>query len=677
VSVRALEFLKHMVTGRQGCVCETCALAAAVTRRTVMLVGSPNVGKSVIFNDLTGRYAVVSNYPGTTVEVTRGRARVGDVSLEIIDSPGSYSLVAVSEDEQVTQRLLMEERADVVVHVVDAKSLGRMLPLTFQLIEAGAPLAVDVNIIDEAERVGLSVEPGVLGAELGLPVVATAAARGVGMDGLRALLRGKPPARSGFRVAYPEPVESAASRIVDLLHGEYGIARRAVALLLLQRDARVWERVTRLDADSVVEIERIVAEVEAKYGNPVGYPIAVARQKEADRIAGRALRRSPKPVRRDVREVLGALAMHPLAGIPLLAAVLYFGLYLFVGRLGAGVAVDFLDERVFGRYINPPVAAFFTRVLPWPAVADLFVGEYGIITLGLRYALAIVLPLVGAFFLIFSLLEDSGYLPRLALLVDRLFKRIGLSGRAVIPIVLGLGCGAMATLVTRVLETRRERIIATFLLALAIPCSAQLGVILGLLSSHPAALAIWAGVVSGVFLLSGSLAAKLVPGETARFYLEIPPMRWPSARNVGAKTLARLKWYGAEVIPIFVAASVLIWIGQLTHVFQVAVAVMRPAVNAIGLPDPAAEAFLFGFLRRDYGAARLFDVHGAGAVSGVSLVVAMVTITLFVPCVAQFLVMVKERGMRTAMAVGAIILPFAFGIGYLLNVVLTSLQVRL
>jgi ferrous iron transport protein B len=154
-------------------------------------------------------------------------------------------------------------------------------------------------------------------------------------------------------------------------------------------------------------------------------------------------------------------------------------------------------------------------------------------------------------------------------------------------------------------------------------------------------------------------------------------MRWPSARNVGAKTLARLKWYGAEIIPLFVAASVLIWIGQLTHVFQAAVAVMRPAVNAIGLPDSAAEAFLFGFFRRDYGAARIFDVHGGGAVSGVPLVVAMVTITLFMPCIAQFLVMVRERGMRTAMAVGAIILPFAFGVGYLLNLVLTSLNVRL
>jgi ferrous iron transport protein B len=647
----------------------------ATASRRVILMGSPNVGKSVVFNHLTGRYAVVSNYPGTTVEVSRGHARIGDVLLEVLDSPGSYSLAPFSEDERVTQTLLMEEPLDLVVHVADAKSLRRMLPLTFQLIEAGLPLVLDVNMIDEAQRAGLTLEAGRLAEDLGLPVAATAATTGQGMDELEALLAGDPPGTSTFRVEYPEPIESAAAAIENLLRADYGLARRALALLLLQRDESAWEKVTHADPEAVVEIERLVSEVEQR--RPPTYAIAVARYRAADRIAARALVGRPTPGRRSFRQVLGSLAMHPLAGIPMLAVVLYFGLYLFVGRLGAGVLVDWLDGTLFGNYLNPPIEAFVHRLLPWPVAAELFVGEYGVITLGLRYAIAIVLPLVGAFFLMFALLEDTGYLPRLALLVDRIFKRIGLSGRAVIPIVLGFGCDTMATLVTRVLQTRRERLIATFLLALAIPCSAQLGVILGLLSGHPLGLAIWGGVVAGVFLLSGFLAAQLLPGETARFYLEIPPMRWPSLRNVTTKTLARLKWYAAEVIPIFLAASVVIWIGQVTRLFQVAVAALRPVVNLIGLPDAAADAFLFGFFRRDYGAARIFDIHSGGAVSGVPLVVAMVTITLFVPCVAQFLVMIRERGLRTALAVAGIILPFAFGVGYVLNVVLTSLRVQL
>jgi ferrous iron transport protein B len=403
-------------------------------------------------------------------------------------------------------------------------------------------------------------------------------------------------------------------------------------------------------------------------------PIAVARQRAADVVTRKVLTEKANAIRPTFPELLGRLTVHPVAGIPILLVVLYL-MYLVVGRFGAGVMVDTLDKRLFGVHISPAVTAFVQRILPWPTWSSLLAGDYGVITLGMRYAFAIILPLVTAFFLMFALLEDSGYLPRLALLVDRLFKRIGLSGRAVIPIVLGLGCDTMATVVTRMLETRRERIIATFLLALAIPCSAQLGVILGLLASHPLGLLIWAAVVLGIFFFSGFLASCILPGERSRFYLEIPPLRVPSLRNVTAKTYSRLKWYAGEVIPLFLLVSVLIWLAQLTHLFPLLIAALRPFVHAIGLPSQAADAFLFGFLRRDYGAARIFDVSASGVLSGPSLLVAMVTLTLFIPCLAQFLVMQKERGLRAAMAVAAIILPFAFTVGYALNLVLTSLHV--
>jgi len=673
MSLPALQVLKRIVSGRTGCGCETCPLAAPAAHRKVMLVGSPNVGKSVVFNQLTGRYAVVSNYPGTTVEVTRGQARIGDLLLDLADTPGAYSLAPYSEDERVTQRMLMSDPPDLVVHVMDARSLRRLLPLTFQLIEAGVPLILDVNIIDEAERAGLTVDQGRLSRELGIPVVATAAASGIGVETLRAVIAGPLPPKADFRVSYPEQIEQAVSQIGGHLHGSNGIGPRALALLLLQRDQGAWEAIRDQGPAAAAQIERIVAETERQFRDPLSYPIAIARQREADLLASRAIASTPRPIRRTAREVIGALTMHPVAGIPILIAVLYLGLYLAVGQLGAGLLVNFLDKQLFGQTINPALIAFVNDLIPWATVSQLLVGEYGVLTLGLRYAFAVVLPLVAMFFLVFAVLEDSGYLPRLAMLVDRLFKRIGLSGRAVIPLVLGLGCDTMATLVTRVLETRRERMIATFLLALAIPCSAQLGVILGLLSTNPLALGVWAVVVGGVFLLSGFLAAKVLPGEAARFYLEIPPMRWPSARNIVTKTLARLRWYAVEVIPIFLFASVLIWLGELTHLFQLALAVLRPVVSAIGLPGTTADAFLFGFFRRDYGAARIFDVHSEGAISGIPLVVAMVTITLFIPCVAQFLVMVKERGARAALAVAAIILPFAFGVGYLLNAALLAL----
>jgi len=298
-----------------------------------------------------------------------------------------------------------------------------------------------------------------------------------------------------------------------------------------------------------------------------------------------------------------------------------------------------------------------------------------VITLGVRYAVAIILPIVGTFFLAFSVIEDSGYLPRLAMLIDRVFKRIGLSGRAVIPMVLGLGCDTMATIVTRTLETKRERLLSTLLLALAVPCSAQLGVLMGLLASQPRLLLLWAGIVGGVFLLVGFLAARLMPGERPTFYMELPPLRRPSLGNVLVKTYARMEWYLREVLPLFILASVLIWLGRLTGLFGLLVGALKPLVRWIGLPDETAVAFLFGFFRRDYGAAGLYDLRGA--MSGAELLVAATTMTLFVPCIAQFAVMFKERGWRTALAIVAFIFPFAFLVGGLLHRLLALLGVTL
>jgi ferrous iron transport protein B len=298
--------------------------------------------------------------------------------------------------------------------------------------------------------------------------------------------------------------------------------------------------------------------------------------------------------------------------------------------------------------------------------------EYGIITLGLRYALAIILPIVGTFFLMFSIIEDSGYLPRLALLVDRLFKSIGLNGRAVIPMTLGFGCDTMATLVSRTLETRRERVIATLLLALAIPCSAQLGVIMGMLSGKPAALAVWALFIAMVFVLVGYLAAQVLPGEKPVFYMEIPPLRWPRIGNIIEKTVSRMQWYFLEIVPVFIIASVLIWIGRMTGVFDAIIRWSEPLMMALGLPPETAEAFLFGFFRRDYGAAGLYDLQKNGVLNGVQMTVASVTLTLFVPCIAQFSVMLKERGLKTTLAIVAFIFPFAFFAGYILNLILKA-----
>lgn len=579
----------------------------------VALVGAPNVGKSLLFNRLTGGYATVSNYPGTSVDVMRAATRVAGRNVQVIDTPGLYSLNATSEEERVTQQIVLAREADVVVHVVDSKSLPRMLPFTLELLGAQTPMVLALNMIDEAERIGLVIDTEKLSERLGIEVVSVCALENRGVAELR---------------------------------------------LAIGR-ARVGQTIENLPATDLADARE-------------SYRLAVARQRAADALLIGVINR---PQNRTFvwRDRIGDILVSPWTGIPVLLLVLYVGLYKFVGQFGAGTLVDLIENKLFQAHINPLFERLFAH-LPWVWLRGLFVGDYGVFTLGVRYAVALILPIVGTFFIFFSILEDSGYFPRLALLVDRSFKKIGLSGRAVIPMVLGFACDTMATVVTRTLETKRERVLATILLALAIPCSAQLGVILAILSSNGAAFTIWGIVVVLVFLLVGYVTAKLLPGERPTFHMEIPPLRVPRPSNVLLKTYTRMHWYFMEVLPLFLLASVLLWLGDLTGAFGWTVAHIAPAVRMLGLPDQSAAMFLFGFFRRDYGAAGLFDMSRHGLLSPRQLTVAAVTLTLFVPCIAQFMIMIRERGLRFAMGAVAFITPFAFGVGAVLNLILRGMS---
>lgn len=471
-------------------------------------------------------------------------------------------------------------------------------------------------------------------------------------------------------------LEASLEKIESLLKGNYAVSRRAVGLLLLQEDGEIISMVQAKEPDVWPKIEEIIKKAKASYHEPLAYIIALAYHQEAQRIAEESIEHTPRE-RISFKEYLSRIMINPLTGIPILLVILYYGLYKFVGEFGAGTVVDFIETDMFENNINPWVTQIFTSFIPWQILRDLFVGEYGVITLGIRYAVALILPIVTTFFIVFAIIEDTGYLPRLALLIDRLFKKIGLTGRAVIPMVLGLGCDTMATMVTRTLPTKRERIITTLLLALAVPCSAQLGVILALLEGNPRGLWVWAGVVSLVFLLIGFLSSMIMPGDTPSFYMEIPPLRMPKLSNIFVKTYTRVKWYFTEIFPMFILASVMIWFGQLTGVFDAATKILEYPMRWIGLPDKASVAFLFGFFRRDYGAAGLYDIKKIGLLSGNQLVIACVTLTLFLPCIAQFLMNVKERGWKTGAAISVFILFFSFAAGYILNMIFNFLGVNL
>jgi ferrous iron transport protein B len=639
--------------------------AKATQRKRVALVGNPNVGKSALFNALTGAYVTVSNYPGTSVEVSRGTVQINGEICEIIDTPGMYALLPITEEERVAREILLTERPDVVLHVVDGRNLERMLPMTLQLIDAKLPLVLVVNIMDEAERIGLSIDFDLLSNKLGIPVIGAATARKRGLSDIRNAI-------TGFCDITPSPIrysrtlESDIERVASKLRGAYPLSWRSLALLLLQRDDEVTALVSKTEGDTYPPIEEVVKEISYARRETFNLDLSLEWKGMVKEIIQGVL---TLPDKRKVTagERLSTLAVRPLTGIPLLVVVLYFGLYRFVGDFGAGTLVDLLEKKLFEELFNPWVTAFIKNLIPWWAIQELLVGEYGVITLGLRYAVGIILPIVATFFLFFSLLEDSGYFPRLALLVDRVFKKIGLTGRAVIPMVLGFGCSTMATMVTRTLETVRERVIATLLLALAIPCSAQLGVILALLSRNPATLVIWMVCLLLIFLLIGFLSARLMPGETPMFYMELPPMRMPQISNIFTKTYTRMQWYFIEILPLFVLASVLLWLGKITNFFAKLVDWLSPVMSSLGLPKEVTVAFIFGFFRRDYGAAGLYDLQTKGILDPRQLTVAAVTLTLFIPCVAQFLIMKKERGWAVSLGIGFFVTFMAFGTGYLLN----------
>ena len=547
----------------------------------------------------------MSNYPGTTVAVTRGRATVGAEVCDIIDTPGVNALDgAISEDEVITREVVAGNQSDVIVQVADARNVRRALMLTSQLAVFGKPMVLALNMVDEAFERGISIDAAALAAELRIPVVELVAIEGRGLPALR------------------DALASAARPDVP------------------------------------------------------AHPLAGDRAAWAHELTGRVRRMSTLSLA-SVQETLARATRRPLTGLPILAVVLY-AFYLFVGVFGAQTLVKLLEDGVFGRGINPAAIWMAERFIPVPLLRDFLVGQYGLITMGVTYAFAIVLPVVATFFLMFGFLEDSGYIPRLAIFCDRIFRVMGLNGKAVLPMVLGLGCDTMATMTTRILGTPKERLIAILLLALGIPCSAQLATILGILGG----VSVWAlltlfTVVLGQMFLVGWLAARVLKGDRSEFVLELPPIRWPRLGNLLTKTRLRIWWYLGEAVPLFLAGTVLLFVLDRIGALDWISAAGRPVVTGLlGLPPATAQILVMGFLRRDYGAAGLFQLAHSGQLTGVQAVVALTVMTLFVPCVANFLMMVRERGLKTGFAILGVITPVAVFTGAGLNYVLHTLGIR-
>ncbi|MEY4167288.1 MAG: hypothetical protein RIR52_1112 [Acidobacteriota bacterium] len=770
--------------------------------RRILLVGNPNVGKSVIFGYLTGRYVTVSNYPGTTVEVSKGTMRLGGKTFEVIDTPGVNSLVPQSDDERVTRDMLLSSQPDLLIQVADAKNLRRTLLITAQLVEFGIPMVLVLNLMDEARNRNIEIDAAGLGALFGIPVISTVATDGEGLPQLsRAIGQAIGQARrpidplgeSRERTLAGDPVGSR------LQAGESGLPRQLTLEWLQTREPGLREPIldrlkladeVRTEIDGALrsslraishrlEEQRnsFLDEVSTRYKKvlpslageagesrslgvayallvggmaiflytelasllnqfigpylgqtlPTPYSIvngwfeATLIPWSSQFLAGRGLSAlatilfgtlNPEsglhesgflypaitqlavlivPVMvplafvlyrsRRFAEKLGRWSREWQTGAPFLIVVLLL-MYEFVGVVGAGTLVDAFETTLFNQYLTP----WLQGAIPAGFVYDFLVGQYGLVSVGLTYALAIVLPIVFTFFIAFGLLEDSGYLPRLAILSDRLFRVMGLNGKAVLPMVLGLGCDTMATMTTRILATKKERIIATLLLVLGVPCSAQLGVILGITSSISvgAVMTVFGVVVSQMFLV-GYLSSKIIPGRRGDFIFEIPPIRVPIFRNVWTKTRLRVKWYLKEALPLFVLGTLILFVldrfriptpwGSLSGLAAMERTLAPVVTGILQLPAETARVLILGFLRRDYGAAGLFDLVRTGQMDVVQIVTSLIVLTLFIPCVANFFMMIREHGTRKALLMLAFITPFAIGVGGVVAWLLRALRI--
>lgn len=630
--------------------------------KKIVLVGNPNVGKSCIFNFLSGMYVDVSNFPGTTVSITKGKFK----DYEVYDTPGIYGVGSFNDEERVARDIILD--GDIIINVVNSLNLDRDLFLTLQLIEMGKKVSVILNFADEVKKRKIKIDTQKLSKLLGVEIIETAAVDKQGFEHIESIIE---KARIGNQ--NPEIISSLQKLAKNNIP-------QTDALLILEGDINIS---SKYNFDPYSENER--------------EKVYISRRNKVNEIVSEV--EYEDSTKGEIFNLIGRISLNPITGIPLLLLMLTL-VYFFIGDFVSQRVVNFTENKLgkeFFEYHTKSFVAQFTateihtqilnennevvdeRIFFFPegsnkniqlknefekfssqknAISDftfsnsivkLFFGEFGVITMTITYLLFLLFPLVIGFYLVMAFLEDSGYLPRLATMLDRAFNKIGLNGRAVIPIMLGFGCITMANITTRLLGTEKEKSIVTAILQFVIPCSAQLAVIAVLLSGAGVKpMIIFITVIGTVLILLSTILNKLLPGESSPLLIDLPIMRLPRLNNVLKKTFFRSWGFMKEAGFWFFVGAFGVGILEITGLLKVWQDFLNPlTVHWLKLPKEASTAFVMGMVRRDFGAAGLFDLH----LSSMQITVAIITITLFVPCIASFVVMLKERGIKEGLII--------------------------
>ncbi|MFI5338883.1 MAG: ferrous iron transport protein B [Candidatus Methylomirabilales bacterium] len=642
---------------------------------SIALAGNPNVGKSSLFNRLTGMGVVTANYPGKTVEVQLAETRFGDRTIGIIDLPGTYALGGISEDQWVARQALLDGTPDAVILVLDATNLARNLYLGLQILDMGLPMVVALNVVDQAEARGIQVDVERLGEILGSPVVPTVATRGTGLHTLmsQAVDRATHPVPLRPRLRYSTDVEAAIAKLERPLASRedrpHGLSPRATAILLLEGDPELGAWLAAAEgADELVRLrDEMTAVLQDMRGEDPSLLLARERHGLAGLIAAEVEQRDAR--RSLLAERLWRLTTAPATGLPLLALVLagIFGFLFYVG--------DWLSTAFSALWTT-----FASPVIQWPFHAILGDGVLSRTLLwgfdaGVNAALAVGIPYVLTFYVLLAVLEDTGYLNAMAFLTDQVMHKMGLHGRAVIPLVAGAGCNVPAIMGTRVLGSMRERIIASTLVVLT-PCSARTAVILGAVSltaGWKPALAIYA-VTFAVALLTGIGMHHMLPGRGTGLVMEMFPFRRPGLLPILKKTWYRFHAFVVVATPIILGGSIILGGLYETGLLWKLAIPLRPVMEGwLGIPAVAGITLIVAVLRKELALQLLITLamvqYGPQARNLLSfmrpdqIVVYALVNTLYVPCVATIAILGQELGWRRALLISGFTVVLALAVG--------------
>ncbi len=628
---------------RAGRASENCRKKGMDTvAKTAVIVGLPNSGKSQLYNDITGDYTLVSNYPLTTVEPRVGRRTMDGVQWRVIDTPGLHGLFIQSEEEGIVRDTLFREKPDLLIQCMDANRLKQSLSLTADLAELGVPLVIYLNAIGEGAKRGIKVDAGGLSRRLGVPVVESQGP-GSGRDPvIHAMRNARVPSSSP---GYGGELEEAAGRISRLLPHEMPF-RAKTAHLLIEGDRGMLSAIEARGREALSGIEgQLLAERRGLNGKAARL-IGDYKNRWVNDVSAGAVLPVPRSLGR-FSEEFARLCRHPVFGLPILAVflgILYFAVVYCAGFL----------STVLSTTVVEPLVVLTAGLLPDGFWQDMLVGPYGLLTLGLFNAVFTVLPILSIFFLLFGAMEDVGYLPNLTILSKRLLGKIGITGNSIIPLVLGFGCKTMATLTARSLPSRKEKIIVIFLIAFAIPCSAQLGLNMAILGRYgPQHFLTATAILTLVEIAAGLILNTIIPQEpSSRFIQEIPPMRLPSLSAVLKKTGYRMAWFLREAIPIFLIASAGLFILDVLGILGEFKRLIAPVITGwLGMPLDMADALIITMARHEASAGMILQMSSGGLLDGVQSIVAVVLTTMFVPCIANIVAIIRELGLKTGLAI--------------------------